>query len=146
MEKERGIIGQEIMMYDDYPEWAIYMNAIKCMYLNNEINIDVAGSQESIAEIDKDKLYTIYNSFYRPDNMIIVVSGDFVAEDIIKEIKNRITLKSTEKSVKRIYNDEPDNIVQKRIEKNMDISMPCFIMGFKDCDKTENKVTTPIKT
>ena len=57
VEKERGIIEQEIMMYDDYPEWSIYMNAMKAMYKNNEINIDVAGTKETIAQIDKEKLY-----------------------------------------------------------------------------------------
>ena len=144
VEKERGIIGQEIMMYEDYPEWAIYMNAIKCMYAHNEINVDIAGTQESIAEIDKEKLYTIYHSFYRPENMIIVVAGDFVIEDIIKEIKSRITLKPSENTIRRIYNDEPEEIVQKRIEKNMDISMPCFMIGFKDVNKDENKVRRDI--
>ena len=49
VEKERGIIEQEIMMYDDYPEWVIYMNAMKCLYKDNEMNIDVAGTKESIA-------------------------------------------------------------------------------------------------
>ena len=63
VEKERGIIEQEIMMYDDYPEWSIYMNAMKAMYKNNEINIDVAGTKETIAQIDKEKLYKIYNSY-----------------------------------------------------------------------------------
>ncbi len=144
VEKERGIIEQEIMMYQDYPEWALYMNAIKCMYENNEINIDIAGTKESIAQIDKEKLYTIYDSFYRPDNMVIVVSGDFEPKEIIEEIKNRITLKQNSKSIKRIYNDEPENISQKRIEKNMDISMPCFILGFKDNDRSVTKVKKDI--
>lgn len=85
VEKERGIIEQEIMMYDDYPEWAIYMNALKCMYKDNEINIDVAGTKETIAKIDKEKLYKIYNSFYKPENMIMVLAGDFVPEKILKK-------------------------------------------------------------
>ena len=144
VEKERGIIGQEIMMYEDYPEWALYMNAIKCMYFNNEINIDVAGTVESIANINKENLYKIYNCFYRPDNMIIAVSGDFEPEDIIKEIKNRITLKSNDKTIKRIYNEEPKEIVQKRKERNMDISMPCFILGYKIPEKTENTIRKDI--
>ena len=144
VEKERGIIGQEIMMYDDYPEWALYMNAMKCLYVKNEINVDIAGTQESIAEIDKEKLYTIYNSFYRPENMLIVVAGDFNVEDILNEIKSRITLKPSDNTVRRIYNDEPNEIAQKRIERNMDISMPCFMIGFKDCNKSENKVRKDI--
>ena len=144
VEKERGIIGQEIMMYEDYPEWAIYMNAIKCMYKDNEINIDVAGSLESIAEINKDNLYSIYNSFYIPENMVIVVSGDFVPEEIIEEIKKRLISKEQGKSIKRIYNEEQKEIVQKKIERNMDISMPCFMLGFKDTSEKENMVKKDI--
>ena len=144
VEKERGIIGQEIMMYEDYPEWAIYMNAIKCMYKENEINIDVAGSIESIAKINKDNLYTIYNSFYRPENMVIVVAGDFVPDEILNEIKKRIVIKQEEKNVERIYNKEPEEIVQKKIQRNMDISMPCFMLGFKDTSKQENMVKKDI--
>ena len=100
VEKERGIIEQEIMMYDDYPDWKLYMNAIKCMYKDNPVNIDVAGSIESIAKIDKDKLYTIYNSFYRPDNMALVVCGDFVVEEILEQIKNRIKEKNHKEKIK----------------------------------------------
>ena len=144
VEKERGIIGQEIMMYDDYPEWALYMNAIKCMYHDNEINIDVAGTQESIAEIDADKLYLIYNSFYRPNNMVLVACGDFEPMDIIEKIKDKMTLEEQNKPVKRIYNEEPNSIVKKRIEKEMDISMPCFILGFKDIEREDNKIRKDI--
>ncbi len=144
VEKERGIIGQEIMMYDDYPEWSLYMNAMKCLYHKNEINVDVAGSQESIAQINKENLYTIYHSFYRPDNMILAVAGDFIPEEILEEIKKRVTLKSNEKDVKRIYNEEPEEIAIKRLEKNMDISMPCILIGFKDTCQEENKVRRDI--
>ena len=73
IEKERGIIGQEIMMYDDEPEWAVYINAMKIMYHANEIRIDEAGTIETIKEIDKEKLYKLYNSFYTPDNMYMVL-------------------------------------------------------------------------
>ena len=77
VEKERGIIEQEIVMYKDYPEWELYMNALKSMYKNNEINIDVAGSKETIAKITPETLYTIYNNFYTPENMVIVLARKF---------------------------------------------------------------------
>ncbi len=140
IEKERGIIEQEIMMYGDYPEWSIYMNAMKCMYKDNEINIDVAGTKETISKIDKDKLYKLYNSFYRPENMIIVLSGDFIPEEIIEKIKQRIKLKSIKGETKRIYNKEQDNVNQKFIEKEMNISMPSVLIAYKDTDLTSNKV------
>ncbi len=140
VDKERGIIEQEIMMYDDYPEWAIYMNALKCMYKDNEINIDVAGTKETIAEIDKDKLYKIYNSFYKPENMLMVLAGNFEPEKDIEKIKKRITLKQSNKETVRIYNDEQIDIVNPYIEKAMDISMPSVIVGYKDNDLESNKI------
>ena len=142
--KERGIIEQEIMMYDDYPEWVMYMNAMKAMYKNNEINVDVAGTKETIAEIDKEKLYKIYNSFYKPSNMIIVVSGDFEPTDIINILKSKITMNEIKEETKRIYNSEPDEIVKSKVQKNMDISMPCFMIGYKDNNFCKNKVKRDI--
>ena len=134
VEKERGIIEQEIMMYDDYPEWVIYMNAMKCLYKDNEMNIDVAGTKETIAKINKEKLYKIYNSFYRPENMIIVLSGNFVPEEIIEKVKSKITMKSNPNETKRVYNKEQPEISQKYIEQNMDGSMPMALIGYKDND------------
>lgn len=144
VEKERGIIGQEIMMYDDEPAWALYMNALKCMYKDNEINIDVAGTVDTIAEIDKDKLYKVYDSFYRPDNMLIVLAGDFELEASLEKIKDRMTLEAVEEETRRIYNEEQPEIVQKYIEKDMDISMPCVLIGYKDNDIKSNKIKKDI--
>lgn len=132
VEKERGIIGQEIMMYNDYPDWRLYMNAIKCMYSKNPIKIDVAGTKETIAEINKEKLYKIYNTFYRLDNMVLIVCGDFKVEEILKEIEKRITLTRNNTEIKRIYEEEPEKISQKSVEEKMEISLPCFMLGYKD--------------
>lgn len=144
VEKERGIIEQEIMMYKDYPEWELYMNALKCMYKNNEINIDVAGTKETIAKITPEKLYDIYNAFYSPENMIIVLAGDFKPEEVLEKIKQRITLNSRENNVKRVYNKEPEEIVQNYVEEKMDVSMPSIIVGYKDNDLEPNKVRKDI--
>jgi len=140
VEKERGIIEQEIMMYDDYPEWKVYMNAMKAMYKDNEINIDVAGTVETIAKIDKDKLYKIYNSFYRPDNMILVIVGDFEPEEISEKVKSKITMKSIDKETVRIYNEEQTEIVKPYIEQKMNISMPLVLMAYKDNDLKSDKI------
>ena len=144
VEKERGIIEQEIMMYDDYPDWAIYMNAMKCMYKDNEINIDVAGTKETIAKITKEKLYKIYNAFYNPENMIIVLSGDFEPEEITSKIKSKVTMKSNPNETKRVYNKEQDEIVQKYIEKEMNVSIPTVLMCYKDNNLKEDKVKKDI--
>lgn len=132
VEKEKGIIGQEIRMYDDYPEWAVYMNALKCMYKNNPIKIDIAGTIESISKIDKDVLYKCYNTFYNPSNMVMCFSGDFEPEELIEEVKKRLVKKQNQGEIKRIYEEEPKEIVEKRIEKNMEVSLPLFVIGIKD--------------
>ena len=132
VEKERGIIGQEIMMYDDYPDWKLYMNAIRCMYSKNSIRIDVAGTKETIAKINKENLYKIYNTFYRLDNMVLVVAGDFEINDILKNIEERITLPRNKTDIKRIYETEPEEIFKKQEETEMEISLPCFMIGYKD--------------
>ncbi len=132
VEKEKGIIGQEIRMYDDYPEWSVYMNAIRCMYKNNPITIDIAGTVESISKIDKDVLYKCYNTFYNPSNMVMCFCGDFEPEELIKEVKKRLIDKPNQAEIKRVYEEEPEEIVEKRIEKTMEVSMPLFVIGIKD--------------
>lgn len=140
VEKERGIIEQEIMMYDDYPDWKLYMNVMKAMYYKNPINIDVAGTKETIAEITKEKLYDAYNAFYKPDKMAIVVCGDFEPEKVIREIEQRMTLENAKQSVKRLYEEEPEEIVKDRMEAEMNISMPLFMIGYKDVVACENQI------
>ena len=137
VEKEKGIIAQEIKMYDDYPDWVVYMNALKCMYKNNPVRIDIAGDVESIYKIDKEILYKCYNTFYNPSNMVMCFCGDFEPEELIKEIKKRLIEKPKQGEIKRIYEEEPEEIVEERIEQTMEVSMPLFVIGIKD--KLPNK-------
>jgi len=132
LEKEKGIIGQEIRMYDDYPDWQVYMNAIQNMYKNNPINIDIAGSIESISKIDKDVLYKCYNTFYHPSNMAMCFAGNFEPEELLEEIKKRLKPKKAQGDIKRILPEEPKSIVAKEKTANMEVSMPIFVIGIKD--------------
>ena len=132
VEKEKGIIGQEIMMYDDLPESKVYMNALKSMYKNNPIRIDIAGTKESISEIDKNVLYTCYNTFYHPSNMAMVLCGDFEPEQIIAEVEKRMVKKENQGEIKRIYPEEPREILKDYKEEKMEISTPIFVIGIKD--------------
>ncbi len=132
VEKEKGIIGQEINMYDDEPSWQVYMNAMKLMYKQNPINIDIAGSIESISKINKEILYNSYNTFYNLSNMLLVVCGDFEPEDLLQEIKNRITKNEVQGEIKRIYPEEQQEIVEKEKKVTMDVINPIFAIGFKD--------------
>ena len=132
VEKEKGIIGQEIMMYDDYPEWKVYTNALECMYHNHPVKLDVAGSIESISHIDKEILYKCYNTFYNPSNMAMVVSGDFEPEKLLEEIKKRLIEKKVNGEIKRIFEDEPETIVKEQNIQNMEVSKPIYTIGIKD--------------
>lgn len=132
VEKEKGIIGQEINMYDDEPSWQVYMNAMKLMYKNNPINIDIAGTIESISKITKETLYDSYNTFYDLSNMLMVVCGDFEPEEILQEIKNRLTKQGNKEEIKRIYPEEPEEIVEKEKTVTMEVNNPIYAIGFKD--------------
>ena len=143
VEKEKGIIGQEIMMYDDYPEWVVYMNAIRNMYEKSPVNIDIAGSIESISKIDKEVLYKCYNTFYNPANMVMCFSGDFAPEELINKVKENFKKIENNKNgimqAKRIFETEPENIVSKEKEQKMEVSIPIFVIGIKDFKTEENK-------
>ena len=132
VEKEKGIIGQEIMMYDDYPEWRVYMNAMEAMYHNNPVKLDITGTIQTISKIDKEILYKCYNTFYNPSNMVIVVCGDFEPKNILDEIKKRLIEKKAIGEIKRIYPDEPLDIVKKEVVQKMEVSLPSFIISIKD--------------
>lgn len=140
VEKEKGIIGQEIMMYDDYPEWRLYLNAMSAMYHNNPVKLDITGTIETISHIDKDILYKCYNTFYNPSNMALVICGDFEPENLIKEIEIRLIENQANGDIKRIYPDEPEEIVQEKIEQKMEVSQPIFSIGIKDTIPEEKEI------
>ena len=132
VEKERGIIGQEIGRYDDEPNWKLYVNAMDCLYKNNPIKLDIAGTVESISKITKEVLYSCYNTFYHPSNMIMCIVGDFKPEEIIEEVKKRLIPREKIDEIKRIYPEEAKGINKKEKEANMGINMPLFMIGYKD--------------
>ena len=138
VEKEKGIIGQEIKMYDDYPEWKVYLNAMKAMYHDNPIKIDTTGTVETISKIDKEVLYKCYNTFYNPSNMLLVIAGDFKPEEIIEEVKKRLIDTKANGEIRRIYPTEEQTIVNEKIEQTLDVSQPLYIIGIKD-DIIEDK-------
>ncbi len=140
VEKEKGIIAQEIGMYDDDPGWRLYINALDCMYKNNAIKIDIAGTVESISKIDKDVLYKCYNTFYHPSNMLLVVCGNFEPEKMLEGIKRRLIDKEKQGEIERIYPKEEDKINKTYNEEKMEVSMPLFMIGFKDKINSKNKV------
>ena len=142
VEKEKGIIGQEIMMYDDYPDWKVYLNAINAMYHNHPIKIDVVGTIETVNQINKEILYKCYQTFYNPSNMVLVICGDFVPEEMLEEVKKRLINTKANGEIKRIYPEEPEKIVKERVEQKLEVSTPIYTIGIKDSRKKcslENK-------
>ena len=135
VEKEKGIIGQEIMMYDDYPDWRVYLNAMQAMYHQNQIKIDITGTVETISKIDKEILYKCYDTFYHPSNMALVISGDFNPEELLEEVKKRLIPKENQGKIKRIYPEEKEEIVKEKIEQKLEVSMPIYTIGIKDSNE-----------
>ena len=129
-----------IIQYDDYPDWQVYLNAMKAMYHENPIKIDITGTIETISHIDKDILYKCYKTFYNPSNMALVVAGDFKPEEILQEIKNRLVENENQGEIKRIYTEENESIVQEKIEKNFEVSRPLFTIGIKDNAKDQEEI------
>ena len=138
VEKEKGIIAQEIKMYEDHPFWQVYLNALKCLYKNNPVRIDIAGDVPSIMGIDKEMLYSCYNTFYTPANMLMVLCGDFNPEELMEEVKKRIIKHENKGEIKRIYPEEPAEINEKQKTVTMDVNNPLFAIAFKD-EVLENK-------
>jgi len=146
VEKERGIIGQEIQMYDDEPDWRLYMNAMKCLYKNNPITIDTAGTIETISHITKETLYSCYNTFYHPSNMIMCIAGNFVPEEMLEEIKKRLLPREKMEKIQRIYPPYEDDINEKSKCDKMDVNMPIFMIGYRDFSKIEINGSSKEKT
>ena len=143
VEKEKGIIGQEIGMYDDDPGWQLYINAMDCLYEKNTIKVDTAGTVETISGINPEMLYKCYNTFYHPSNMVLTVVGDFEPEAILAEIKKRLKDNEVRGEITRIYPEEKLEINKKYVEKEMEVSLPLFMIGFKD--NIKNKYNEVVK-
>ncbi len=133
VKKEQGIIAQEIKMYDDNSDWRLFFNTLKAMYVNHPNSIDIAGTVESIHQITKEELYECYKTFYAPSNMALFVIGDLDWDEIQATIKKVPMPDYMEgKSIQRIASVEPNQIAQKRIVNEMEISLPLFSIGYKD--------------
>lgn len=129
--KEQGIIGQEIKMYDDSPDWRVMFNMLEAMYKNHPVRIDIAGTVESIAQITAEKLYDIYNVFYNLNNMVLCVSGNVTVEQVLKTADKM--LKPSEKhKIHNYFEDEPYEICEPYVEQSFPVSMPIFNFGFKE--------------
>ena len=139
VEKEQGIIGQEITMYYDVAGWMSTFNLLRCLYKNHPVRIDIAGTVESIAQITDRLLYDCYNTFYNLNNMCLAVVGDVTPEQVLG-VCDKMLEKAESLSIERSFDDEPREIACSYAEYNLAMSMPVFSFGYKEeCkDLTQN--------
>ena len=131
VQKEQGIIGQEIKMYEDSPSWRVMFDLLDALYANHGVKIDIAGTVESIAQIDDKLLYSCYNTFYNLSNMFICIAGNVNTEKVLAQING--ALKPSEPvEITRIGCDEPDTVQKNFVSQKMAVAYPMFCLGFKE--------------
>lgn len=134
VDKEKGIIGQEIGMYRDNPDWRVYFGLIEAMYAVHPVHIDIAGTVESINTITKETLYTCYNSFYHPSNMLLFVVGGVDADQVFTWVRENQAKKNYQPQgeIDRLFQEEPKGVHEKRRSSKLPVSLPKCLFGFKE--------------
>lgn len=140
VEKEQGIIGQEIDMYKDAPDWEVMFNCLRTMYHNLPVRIDIAGTQESIAQITAKTLYGCYDNFYNLHNMVLAVAGNADVDEIV-EVADKVLKPVEGKMAQRKVIDEPEEVIDNYIEEKLSVATPQFMFGFKESWDTPERTT-----
>lgn len=138
VEKEQGIIGQEIQMTNDNPEWRVFFNMLKSMYHNHPVKIDIAGTIDSIAKIDADLLYKCYNTFYNLNNMVLSIAGNVNADEVLA-ICDELLKPCEDNGLETVFPDEPDSIVQSEIREKQSVGASIFNLGYKCVPVSDRK-------
>ncbi|MBR5460111.1 MAG: insulinase family protein [Clostridia bacterium] len=133
VEKEMGIIEQELRMYEDNPHRALYENMLLCLYENHPVRIPVGGTPETIRKITPELLYDCYNTFYNPCNMMLIVCGDVDENEVARVIDTTLPKKEKVYVEKGEYSEKAE-VCEKYREKHFPISLPLFCVGVKDPD------------
>ena len=129
--KEQGIIGQEIRMIEDNPDWQLYTRMMKALYQHSTARVSIAGTVESISHITAQTLYDCHKAFYTPANMCLVVVGDVDPAEVVRAAWEVLPRESGP-AIPRDYGREEDLTPHMtRIEDRMEVAMPTFLLGFK---------------
>ena len=131
VEKEQGIIGQEIDMYKDAPDWEVMFNCLRTMYHNLPVRVDIAGTQESIAKISAETLYGCYDNFYNLHNMVLAVAGNVSVDEVI-EAADKMLKPVDGKMAQRKVIEEPKEVFDSYVEEKLSVATPQFMFGFKE--------------
>lgn len=136
VEKERGIIGQEIRMGEDSPFRRVFTNLLSALYHEHPVHTDIAGTVESIAKITPELLYGCYDTFYNLHNMVLAVSGNVTCEQV-EEVADRLLHPCKPKQPRRAAVSEPHEAVTPRVDVRMPVAVPLFYLGYKAPLSTE---------
>ena len=133
--KEKGIIGQEIQMYEDDPNWRMFFGILNNLYPEHPLHIDIAGTVESIEAITADDLYTCYRTFYQPSNMVLFVVGKLEPEKLMELIRTNQNAKDfpPAQKIKRFFPDNNGDIIAKSSMRSA-ITRDKFVLGIKGLD------------
>lgn len=131
VEKEQGIIGQEIKMYDDSVDWRMMFALLRCLYHNCPVKEDIAGSVKSIADLTPELLYACTNAFYTPGNMVLSVAGNITMEQVLAAVQ-RAGLQPAVPPAEKLRAPEPDTIVSASDTFTMPIAQPALGVAFKE--------------
>ncbi len=130
VDKEQGIIAQEIQMNEDEPSWKLFFNSLKCMYHAHPVRIGIAGTIESIRKIDAELLYRCYHTFYNLHNMTLCIAGNVHAEEILA-ICDKLLVPDENHHLEEIYPSEPYEVLQHEIFDVAPVGVPMFSIDFK---------------
>ncbi|MDU1570716.1 MAG: pitrilysin family protein [Enterococcus hirae] len=133
--KEKGIIGQEIQMYEDDPNWRMFFGILNNLYPEHPLHIDIAGTVESIEAITADDLYTCYRTFYQPSNMVLFVVGKLESEKLMELIRTNQNAKDfpPAQKIERYFPDNNGDIIAKSSMRSA-ITRDKFVLGIKGLD------------
>ena len=133
IQKEQGIIGEEIRMYDDHPWERGYRNLLRALYLEHPVRNNICGSRESIARITPELLYECCRIFYRPSNMALVICGDVECDAVMRVVDEAFPdLPPRGGEIVRSLPSEPSGVATHSVSDRMQVSKPIFSIGIKD--------------
>lgn len=134
VEKEKGIIVQEINMYKDNADWRVYFGLIEALYAKHPVHIDIAGTEQSVRSITKEQLYDCYRTFYHPSNMTLFVVGGVDPEETLSRVRANQARKTFPPGgpIERLFEAEPEDVRETRRVVKLPVSLPKCMIGFKE--------------
>ena len=131
VEKERGIIDQEIDMNEDAPDSVVFENLVQAMYARHPIRVPILGTGETIRQITPEVLYSCHRAFYAPGNMLLCVVGDVEPETVVQIAEEQLGCEALPVGKKQKDWAEPMTCPRPEITAKMEVAMPMFNLAFK---------------